>query len=87
MDINAIIKIVKEIPRSQWTDEKAVKAALKKAGRTTGKTFTEAELTKYAQQFKQLAKNPSPLTLISMLLKSGVSMSQINDIQRKMRSK
>ncbi|WP_286885753.1 hypothetical protein [Aneurinibacillus sp. UBA3580] len=87
MDVNTIIKIVKEIPKNKWTDEAAVKKALKKAGKASGKNFSEAELTRYAQQFKQMAKNPSPLTLISMLLKSGISMSQINDIQKKMRSK
>ncbi|ERI10346.1 hypothetical protein [Aneurinibacillus aneurinilyticus] len=87
MDINAIIKIVKDIPKDKWTDEKTIKATLKKAGKTSGKNFTEAELNKYAQQFKQLAASRSPLTLISMLLKSGISMEQINEIQKKMRSK
>lgn len=87
MDINAIIKIVKDIPRDKWTDERTVKAAIRKAGRTSGKKFTEAELNKYAQQFKQLAKSRSPLSLIPLLLKNGISMDQINEIQKKMRSK
>ncbi|AMA71812.1 MULTISPECIES: hypothetical protein [Aneurinibacillus] len=86
MNINAIIEIVKKIPKDKWNDEKTIKKAIKAAGKVHGKTFSEAELNKYVQQFRSFSKGGGSLSLLSMLLKSGVNMEQINDIKKKMRS-
>jgi hypothetical protein len=86
MNINAIIEIVKKIPKDKWNDEKTIKKALKAAGKAHGKTFSEAELNKYVQQFRSFSKGGGSLSLLSMLLKSGVNMEQIHDIKKKMRS-
>jgi hypothetical protein len=86
MNINTIIEIVKKIPKDKWNDEKTIKKAIQAAGKAHGKTFSEAELNKYVQQFRGFSKGGGSLSLLSMLLKSGVTMEKINDIKKKMRS-
>ncbi|WCK56238.1 hypothetical protein PP175_10140 [Aneurinibacillus sp. Ricciae_BoGa-3] len=82
MDINTIIKIVKEIPLDKLNDEKAIKKAIKAAGKVNGITFSDAELNKYVQQFKGFS-NGGSLSLISKLLQSGITMDQWIRLRRK----
>ncbi|WCK56587.1 hypothetical protein PP175_12125 [Aneurinibacillus sp. Ricciae_BoGa-3] len=84
MNIDAIIKIVKGIPRDKWSDEKTIKKAIKDAASASGKKLSDEELTKYTQQFKSLAQTKSPFGLIGMLLKSGITKEQISLIKKKM---
>jgi uncharacterized protein YpuA (DUF1002 family) len=84
MDINMIIKLVKKVPKDKWSDEKTIRKVIKSAGKESGKKFTEEELDQYVNQFKQL-KGGSPLRLISMLLKHGISKGQIDDIKNQIK--
>ncbi|WCN39542.1 hypothetical protein [Aneurinibacillus uraniidurans] len=84
MDINRIINIVKAIPKNKLHDDKTIRKAIQEAGKAAGKTFSDAELNKYVRQFRGFAKGGSSLSLLSMLLKSGVTKSQIDDIKKKM---
>jgi uncharacterized protein YpuA (DUF1002 family) len=83
MDINTIVKIVKSIPKDKLNDEKTLKKVIRDAVKASGKTISDDQLNKYVQQFKSVSK--SPLSLISMLLKNGVNMQQINEIKKKMK--
>ncbi|WCK56313.1 hypothetical protein PP175_10570 [Aneurinibacillus sp. Ricciae_BoGa-3] len=87
MDINTIIKIVKEIPLDKLNDEKTIKKAIKAAGKANGKTFSDAELNKYVQQFKGFSNGGSALSLIAKLLQSGITMGQVDEIKKKMGTK
>jgi hypothetical protein len=84
MDINTIIKIVKDIPKDKWNDEKTIKKAIQAAGKAHGKTFSEAELNKYVQQFKGFSKGGGFVSLLSKLLTSGITKGQIDEIKKKM---
>ncbi|WCK52519.1 hypothetical protein PP175_13795 [Aneurinibacillus sp. Ricciae_BoGa-3] len=84
MDINTIIQIVKEIPLDKLNDEKTIKKAIQAAGKANGKTFSDAELNKYVQQFKGFSSGGSPLSLIAKLLQSGITMGQVDEIKKKM---
>lgn len=87
MDINTIIKLVQSVPPDKLTDENTVKKVIRAASKEAGKSFTEEELDKFAKDFKNIAKGGSPLSLISALLKNGVSKNQLNDIAKKMDKK
>ncbi|WP_047154178.1 hypothetical protein [Aneurinibacillus tyrosinisolvens] len=87
MDVNTIIKIVKGIPKDKWNDEKTIRKAIKEAGKAHGKTFSEAELSKYVQQFRSFSKGGGILSLMSKLLQSGITKGQIDEIKRKMGNK
>jgi hypothetical protein len=87
MNIDAIIKIVKGIPKDKWNDEKTIKKAIKDAASASGKKLSEEDLAKYTLQFKSLAQSKSPLGLIGMLLKSGITKEQISDIKKKLNKK
>jgi uncharacterized protein YpuA (DUF1002 family) len=83
MDINAIINIVKNVPKEKWNDDRTIKKVIQSAAKQSGKTYTDEQLNNYVNQFKKLAQG-SPLSLIAMLLKRGVNKSQIDEIKRKM---
>lgn len=83
MDINAIINIVKNVPKEKWNDDQTIKKVIQSAAKQSGKTYTDEQLNNYVNQFKKLAQG-SPLSLIAMLLKKGVNKSQIDEIKRKM---
>ncbi|WCK56324.1 hypothetical protein PP175_10630 [Aneurinibacillus sp. Ricciae_BoGa-3] len=68
-------------------DEKTIKNAIKAAGKADGKTFSDAELNKYVQQFKGFSNGGSALSLITKLLQSGVTMGQVDEIMKKMGTK
>jgi hypothetical protein len=87
MDINTIIKIVKEIPIDKLNDEKTIKKAIEAAGKANGKTFSDVELKKYVQQFKGFSTGGSSLSLVAKLLKSGITMGQMDEIKKKMGNK
>jgi uncharacterized protein YpuA (DUF1002 family) len=84
MDINAIINIVKNVPKDKWNDDRTIKKVIQSAAKQSGKTYTDDQLNDYVKQFKKLSQSSSPLSLIAMLLKKGVSKSQIDEIKRKM---
>jgi uncharacterized protein YpuA (DUF1002 family) len=84
MDVNTIINIVKKIPKDKWNDEKTIKKVIQDAGKAHGKTFSDAELNKYVQQFRSLSKGGGFLSLIPMLLKSGITKGKIDEIKKKM---
>lgn len=86
MDINSIIKLVQSVPPDKLTDEKTLKKILKAAGKEAGKKFSDDELSRLAKEFKKVASGGagSALGMISMLMKSGISQKQINNIKKKM---
>lgn len=86
MDINTIIDIVKDIPPDKWGDDETIKEVIKTAANKSGRIYTEDELNSFVHQFKQFAQESSPLTLIPMLLKKGISKNQLDEIKRKMNS-
>jgi hypothetical protein len=86
MDINTIINIVKEIPLNKLHDEKTIKQAIKAAGKANGIMFSDAELNKYAEQFKGFS-NGGSLSLIPKLLQSGITKDQLDQIKKKMGNK
>ncbi|WP_167577729.1 stage VI sporulation protein F [Ammoniphilus sp. YIM 78166] len=87
MDINTIIKLVQSVPPDKLTDEKTLKKVIKAASKEAGKNFSDEEVEKFAKDFRNIAKGGSPLSLISALLKNGVSKNQLNDIAKKMNKK
>ncbi|HJV47598.1 MAG TPA: hypothetical protein VJ824_17905 [Bacillota bacterium] len=87
MDIGSIINLVKKMPKDKWDDDNTIKKVIQTALDQSGKAYTEADLTKYLRQFKRIAKSKSPLPLISMLLRHGITKSQIDDIKSKFKKK
>ncbi|RXT08052.1 stage VI sporulation protein F [Ammoniphilus sp. CFH 90114] len=86
MDINTIIKLVQSVPPDKLTDEKTLRKVLKAAGKESGQKFSDEELNRLVKNFKKIASGGmgSALGMISMLMKSGVSQKQINNIKKKM---
>jgi hypothetical protein len=87
MDIQSIINLVKKMPKTSWDDDKSVKKVIKAALDQSGKEYTDDDLNKYVKKFQRIVKGGSPLPLISMLLRNGISKSQIDEIQKSFKKK
>ena len=47
MDINAIINIVKNVPKEKWNDDRTIKKVIQSAAKQSGKTYTDEQLNNY----------------------------------------
>ncbi len=86
MDIDMIIDLIKSVPEDKFNDDETIKTIMDLAAKKSGKTYTEEQLNKLLQQFKEFAQEGSDASIISRLLYRGGSADQIDEIKKKLDS-
>lgn len=87
MDIDRIIKLITSMPEDKLNEDETIKTLINLVAKETGKTFTEDQLNKFVQQFREFAQEESSESTISRLLYHGGSADQIDEIKKKLDSK
>ncbi|MGG1659193.1 hypothetical protein [Brevibacillus sp. NRS-1366] len=86
MDIDMIIDVIKSVPEDKFNDDETIKTIMNLAAKNSGKTYTEDQLNKLLQQFKEFAQMGSDASIIPWLLYRGGSTDQIDEIKKKLDS-
>jgi hypothetical protein len=87
MDIDRIIKLITSMPEDKLNEDETIKTLINLVAKETGKTFTEDQLNKFVQQFREFGEEGSSASTISRLLYLGGSADQIDEIKKKLDSK
>lgn len=86
MDIDMIIDLIKNVPEDKFNDDETLKTIMDLAAKNSGKTYTEDQLNKLLQQFKEFAQMGSNASIVPWLLYRGGSTDQIDEIKKKLDS-
>ncbi len=85
MDINKILELIKDIPQDKWQDEKTIRKVIIAATKDSGKEYTVEEREEFVKKFKLFASDSAMMSLLPMLLKTGISKRQLNSIIKKIK--
>ncbi|MFM1652441.1 hypothetical protein ACI7RC_10110 [Brevibacillus sp. B_LB10_24] len=86
MNIDQIINRIKSVPKEKWNDEETLKSLFRQTANEAGKSLTEDEIDQLFQQFKSLLEGGSQEALLSLLLRHGISKSQLDEMGEKFQS-
>jgi hypothetical protein len=77
---------IKSVPKEKWTDEETLKELISLTAKESGKSYSAEEIDQLIGMFKNMLQDGSQATLISLLLRHGVSKSQIDELREKFQS-